>query len=140
MKARRGSPTPPIAFARDPAAVTAHLETGFVGLDESMLVLLRGACESVTTDPAIVAEASRDWWPLAMIWALDGEVAARAAAVVAPTSAAEVAAVLRICDEAGVPVTAAGGRSGVCGASVPRYGGVVLDLCGINGIVDGLYP
>ncbi len=38
---------------------------------------------------AVVDEASRDWWPLAMIWALDDQVAARAGAVVRP---AEVAA------------------------------------------------
>ena len=36
----------------------------------------------------------------------------------------------------GVPVTAAAGRSGVCGGAVPVYGGVVLDLCGLAGIVD----
>ncbi len=35
---------------------------------------------------------------------------------------------LRICNEARVPVTPAAGRSGVCGASVPLHGGVVLDL------------
>ena len=35
-----------------------------------------------------------------------------------------------------IPVTAAAGRSGVCGASVPVHGGVVLDLCGLTGIVD----
>ena len=34
-----------------------------------------------------------------------------------------------------MPVTAAGGRSGVCGASVPLFGGVVLDLTGLAGIV-----
>ncbi|MCJ7438158.1 MAG: FAD-binding oxidoreductase [Acidimicrobiia bacterium] len=136
IAARRGSPTPPIALARDAAAVTARLDTGFVDVDDACLERLRGACASVTTDPATLTEASRDWWPLAMIWALDGEVAARAAAVAAPTSAAEVVAVLRVCNEVGVPVTAAGGRSGVCGASVPLYGGVVLDLCGLNGIVD----
>ena len=32
-----------------------------------------------------------------------------------------------------MPVTAAGGRSGVCGASVPVFGGVVLDLTGLAG-------
>ncbi|MEO7429640.1 MAG: FAD-binding oxidoreductase, partial [Acidimicrobiales bacterium] len=68
--------------------------------------------------------------------ALDGEVAARAAAVVSPASADEVARVLTVCDEARIPVTAAAGRSGVCGASVPLHGGVVLDLCGLRGIVD----
>ena len=35
-----------------------------------------------------------------------------------------------------MPLTAAGGRSGVCGASIPVFGGVVLDLCGLDGIVE----
>src|SRR3546814_16924776 len=71
-----------------------------------------------------------------MIWALDGEVAAKAAVVASPTSADQVASVLAACNEAKVPVTAAAGRSGVCGASVPVHGGVVLDLCGLSGIVE----
>ena len=40
----------------------------------------------------------------------------------------------RLCDDARVPVTPAGGRSGVCGASIPLFGGVALDLCGLAGI------
>ena len=43
---------------------------------------------------------------------------------------------LALCDAARVPVTPAGGRSGVCGASVPLFGGVALDLCGLAGIGD----
>ena len=43
---------------------------------------------------------------------------------------------LRVCNEARVPVTAAAGRSGVCGASMPVHGGVVLDLTALTGIVD----
>ena len=35
--------------------------------------------------------AGRDWWPLAMIWALDNRVAARTAVVVRPTSPDQVA-------------------------------------------------
>ena len=86
-------------------------------------------------DPAAVAEASRDWWPLALHWALAGEVPCVAAAVARPRSVDEVAAVIAVCAGAGVPLTAAGGRSGVCGASVPAFGGVVLDLTGLAGIV-----
>jgi alkyldihydroxyacetonephosphate synthase len=56
--------------------------------------------------------------------------------VARPSSADEVAAVVRLCNEARIPVTPAAGRSGVCGASVPVHGGVVLDLCGISGVVD----
>ena len=71
-----------------------------------------------------------------MQWALDGEVPGLASVVVRPESADEVAAILAVCNADRVPVTAAAGRSGVCGASVPVHGGVVLDLCALAGIVD----
>ena len=80
---------------------------------------LADACADVQVGDGPRAEAGRDWWPLAMQWALAGQVAALPAVVARPTSADEVAAVLRPCNEARVPVTPAAGRSGVCGASVP---------------------
>lgn len=40
-----------------------------------------------------------------------------------------------LCNTWRVPLTAAGGRSGVSGASVPRHGGVVLDMTGLAGVV-----
>ena len=101
-----------------------------------MLDRLRRACNEVTVGHAERAEASRDWWPLAMIWALEGQVPALASCVCRPAHAGEVAAVLSVCNEARVPVTAAGGRSGVCGASVPVHGGVVLDLTAMAGVTD----
>jgi len=133
---RRGEPTPPIAFGGDAGAVVGHLAAGSVEVDDAVLARLEGACRSVTRDPGALSEASRDWWPLAMIWALDNEVVARASVIARPASVEEVAAVLRVCDDAVIPVTAAAGRSGVCGASVPVHGGVVLDCCGLAGIVD----
>ena len=101
---------------------------------EAVLDRLAAVC-AVERAVAAIETASRDWWPLAMIWAHDGTPWTPAAAVASPTSAAEVAAVLRLCNEARIPVTAAAGRSGVCGASMPVHGGVVLDLTGLEGIV-----
>jgi alkyldihydroxyacetonephosphate synthase len=71
-----------------------------------------------------------------MTWALDGEVPARASVVARPSTAEEVSAVLAVCHEARIPVTPAAGRSGVCGGAIPVFGGVQLDLCGLDGIVD----
>ena len=69
-----------------------------------------------------------------MIWALDDRVAARASVVVRPDAArADRRDPARVQRRA-VPVTAAAGRSGVCGASVPAFGGVLLDLTGLAGI------
>jgi alkyldihydroxyacetonephosphate synthase len=131
-EARRGEPTPPIALAD--GAVGDHLHSTRVAVDDALLERLRDACADVVTDARAVAEASRDWWPLAMHWARAGAVGARGAAVVRPASAAEVAAVLRICSDAVVPVTTIAGRSGVCGASIPVHGGVLLDMTALDGI------
>ena len=125
-------PTPPIAVENGPArarfaAAAAAVPAGFVDR-------VRAACPAVSVDGAELVEAGRDWWPLAIGWALHGEVPAIPALIARPTSAAEVAAVVRACADAGMPVTAAGGRSGVCGSSIPVHGGVVLDMTSMRGI------
>ncbi len=129
---RRGAPTPPIALAA--GAITDHVVAQRVEVDDALATRLRAACTEVIDDATALAEASRDWWPLAMHWARAGEVGMRAALIARPGSAAEVANVVRVCNEARVPLTTAGGRSGVCGASIPLHGGVVLDTTALGGI------
>lgn len=118
------------------AAARSRLDATRVDVADDVVERLASACSEVITDPAALAESSRDWWPLAMCWATDGEVAALADVVCRPGDAAEVSAVLAVCNAARVPVTAAAGRSGVLGGSVPVHGGVVLDLTALSGIVD----
>jgi alkyldihydroxyacetonephosphate synthase len=134
--ARRGAPTPPITIDGPPGKVGARFGSRAVTVDDGLIRRLREVCPRVDTDDEALMEAGRDWWPLAIGWALAGEIPARPAAVARPGSTAEVAAVLACCHQARVPVTAAAGRSGVCGASVPVFGGVVLDLTGLAGITD----
>ncbi|MGD9996949.1 MAG: FAD-binding oxidoreductase [Ilumatobacteraceae bacterium] len=123
-------PTPPIELTG-----TAPRFGRAVDVPDTVLASLASSCPTVVRT-AECAEASRDWWPLAMHWALAGQVPQLASAVCSPRSGDEVAAVLRICHDAAIPVTAAGGRSGVCGASVPVHGGVVLDLTELDGVVS----
>ena len=103
--------------------------------DAQLIARLEGICETITSDAA-TAEASRDWWPLAMHWSLMGNVPQRAGAICRPTTTEHVADVLLHCAAAGVSVTAAGGRSGVSGASIPAFGGVILDLTAMQGIIE----
>jgi alkyldihydroxyacetonephosphate synthase len=131
--ANRGAPTPPIEIDPSAGAVTARFESVAVGAP--VIARLQDVCTEVLTDDASCHEAGRDWWPITMAWALKGEVPSQPAAVARPTTAEEVAAVLAVCSDARVPVTTAGGRSGVCGASVPVFGGVVLDTTAMQGIV-----
>lgn len=127
------APTPPIELRGHGAHLAPR---GAVSVEPAVVERLAAVCPVLTPDaaPDRVAEASRDWWPLALHWSLAGEVPSLAAALVRPRSTDEVAALLRICHEHGLPVTAAGGRSGVCGASVPVFGGVLLDLTELRGI------
>jgi alkyldihydroxyacetonephosphate synthase len=139
MNTNRGAPTPPITI-EGAGPATGRLGTEPVEVDDDVRRRLADACSTVGDGDATRAEAGRDWWPLAMQWALEGQVPALPAVVARPAGADEVAAVLRICSEAGIPVTPAAGRSGVCGASVPVHGGVALDLtgmAGITGVDDG---
>ncbi len=126
------TPTPPIELAGH----GEHLSGTRTSLSASLISALSGICPVTTASehPQDVADLSRDWWPLALHWALQGEVASLAAAVVHPSSTEEVSQVLALCNEASIPVTAAGGRSGVCGGSIPVHGGVVLDLSAMNSI------
>ena len=134
MQTNRGAPTPPIAFGA--GDIRDHLRTRRVEVVDTVRERLRATGAEVVDSDAEVAVASRDWWPLAMIWALDAQVAALASVVVKPHDTAQVQAVLRLCNESRIPVTAAAGRSGVCGASVPVFGGVLLDVTALTGIVD----
>ncbi|HXQ75277.1 MAG TPA: FAD-binding oxidoreductase [Acidimicrobiales bacterium] len=135
-RANPSVPTPVTPVDAPAAEVTERLGGPRVGVDGALLGRLRNACAEVTVDDAARREAGRDWWPLAIRWATRGTVPARPAVVARPSDAGQVAAVLAVCHDAHVPVTAMAGRSGVCGSSVPAFGGVALDMCGLNGIVD----
>jgi alkyldihydroxyacetonephosphate synthase len=131
-----GRPTAPIGLdlTTGPDAIRARFVAARVPVADAVIEHLRGVCCDVDTDLTTLVDTGRDWWPLTVGWALGDEVPALAAAVARPGSPAEVAAVLAVCHEARVPVTAMGGRSGVCGNAVPVFGGVQLDLTGLAGI------
>src|SRR5690606_6554578 len=81
---------------------------------------------NVVSDRDVVATYERDW---------TGRFGAPPACGVRPADAGEVAAVLRACAEAGVPVVPQGGNTGLVGGGVPRAGGeVVLSLARMDGI------
>jgi glycolate oxidase len=60
----------------------------------------------------------------------------RPRAVVLPATTDEVAAVLRLCDEGRVPVTARGAGTGMSGACIPRPDGVVVSFERMAAIVE----
>jgi FAD/FMN-containing dehydrogenase len=83
--------------------------------------------QSVSTAPDDVAPWLTDW---------RGIYRGNAQAVVRPASTAAVAACLRLCSEARVPVVPRGGNTGLCGGATPDAGArnVILSLDRMNAI------
>lgn len=107
-----------------------------VEVDGKVLERLGSVCAKVDDSAGARVIAGRDWWPLSVQWAMESVNPALPAAVAVPGDVQQVAAVLRICNEARVPVVPFAGRSGVCGGSVPVFGGIALDLTELTGIID----
>src|SRR5579872_6663110 len=63
-----------------------------------------------------------------------GRFSGQPAAVVRPRDTQEVAAVLALCTEAGLPVVPQGGNTGLVGGGVPRRGELVLSLARLTGL------
>jgi alkyldihydroxyacetonephosphate synthase len=127
--------TPPIAFGARHSELIDHLQSDAAHIDADLLNALAQICETLVDDVS-TAEASRDWWPIAMHWALAGSVPKRPSVVAVPKNVEQVAAVVKLCHDAHVPLTASAGRSGVCGAAVPVFGGVVLDTTELRGVLS----
>ena len=83
-----------------------------------------------------LAAHSVDSWPLAVKRGLAGVRAELASAVVFPGSTAEVARVLAWASGAGVKVVPWGAGSSVTGAPLPTRDALVVDLRGLDRIVD----
>jgi FAD/FMN-containing dehydrogenase len=83
----------------------------------------------VLTDPADIAPFVTDW---------RGRYRGAAQCVVRPGTTDEVAAVVRACVEANVPIVPQGGNTSLCGAATPDGGGraVVLSLSRLNRVVS----
>lgn len=125
-------PTPPIDL--DATNARPYFDTKVASLSSDQIEQLRRTGANVELGTAHRVEASRDWWPFVMTRAASDEVGQIATAVVQPLHIEQVSAILRICNDMQIPVTPAGGRSGVVGGSIPLFGGVVLDLCKLSGI------
>ncbi|MHB8295962.1 MAG: FAD-binding oxidoreductase [Acidimicrobiales bacterium] len=138
MSTAGGSGPPPWpSVPIDPGANPSERLAGHkVELTAEALAALKGACATVSTSPADLLAASRDWWPLSLVWATHGEVPALPAAVATPAGPAETSAVAAACNRFGLPLTTAGGRSGVLGGSVPVHGGVSLSTTAMAGVLE----
>jgi len=60
-------------------------------------------------------------------------------AVIRPSSSSEVSEILKVAHEMKVPVTPRGAATGLTGGAVPLHGGIVLDMTGMDQVIEGLF-
>lgn len=138
---KRTQPTPPIAFgggvikSRWATSASSPNPPATKTVVDALLRALAEVCPT-STQHLDLAEHARDWWPLAMRWALQSQVPQLPLAVASPRNTEEVQRIVRLCAAHDVPLTVTAGRSGVSGASIPMFGGVVLDINELQGVVS----
>jgi len=126
---------PPIEFVGRVEEITDRISSPIKELSPEFVAQLGEICPT-STDATDLVDHSRDWWPLAMHWSLNGKTTRRPGAVCRPTSTEQVSQVVALCATNSVPATVSGGRSGVCGAAVPLFSGVVIDTSDLKGVIS----
>ncbi len=89
--------------------------------------------DRVSTD---VSGHRTDYWILAHLRRRQGTLGPGASCIVRPRNTAEVATAVRTAQQHGVPIVPFGGGSGVLGGAVPTTGAVVIDLTGMNKLLE----
>ncbi len=87
----------------------------------ALLSAIERACSAdvLSTEPDVLAELGRDWTRV---------YPPHPSAVARPRTREDVSAILRLCNEADVPVVPSGGRTGLAGGAVAKDGEIVVSL------------
>lgn len=132
-----GAPTQPhYAASITGIGTVAGLAADAVAVPADLVERLRAVSDAVLTSREDLVVNTRDWWVRTMIAETDGAPAAVEGTIVRASTVEQVQAVMRLAHEGRIPVTVSAGRSNVTGAALPLRGGIVLDVCGLNRLVD----
>lgn len=132
-----GAPTPPAwATQTQPADTDGALQRSPATISAQVISQLRDVSDVVLTDAQDIASGTRDWWARTMIGETSGAHVATRGIIVKVSSERQVIDVVKIAHADQIPVTTVAGRSNVTGSAIPVRGGIVLDVCGLNRILE----
>ncbi|MHA1729336.1 MAG: FAD-binding oxidoreductase [Promethearchaeota archaeon] len=90
----------------------------------------------VSTEEADLVAYSKDYQLITNRWIMDGKLPGKAHVIVWPESEQQISQILRIANEQKIPVIPYGEGSGVVGAAIPVYGGIIIDMKRLNGVIN----
>ncbi|MEM3569468.1 MAG: FAD-binding oxidoreductase [Candidatus Jordarchaeales archaeon] len=91
--------------------------------------------ENVHCDDADLLCYSRDTWQLTVPWIKGGGKLPEPDFIVHPESAEQVSEIVKLANRFKIPLIPFGGGAGVCGGTIPVYGGIIVDLKKMDKIV-----
>ncbi|ELN2739310.1 FAD-binding oxidoreductase [Pluralibacter gergoviae] len=132
-----GKHTPP-AWAGNMTAEgqRAGMQRDPVTVSDAVRDQLRAQADAVMTTREEAIAWTRDWWAASMIAETGGCPATPHAVIVRVSEIPQIQAVMRIAHDNSIPLTVSAGRSNVTGAALPVRGGIVLDVCDLNRLID----
>ncbi|MHA1341335.1 MAG: FAD-binding oxidoreductase [Promethearchaeota archaeon] len=92
--------------------------------------------EWVSTEEADLVAYAKDYQLITNRWIIEGKQPAKAHVIVWPNSEKEISKILKITNEKKIPVIPYGEGSGVVGAAIPVYGGIMIDMKRMTKIIE----
>ncbi len=92
--------------------------------------------ENLTQKEADIIAYSRDYILLTTRWTVEKTLGARPDAICWPTSEDQIVEIIKRANQYLVPITPMGSASGVVGAALPVYGGLIVDIKRLDKILE----
>lgn len=92
--------------------------------------------EYTSTKQADLVAYSKDYQLITNRWIMEGSLPAQAHVIVWPKSEKEISDIMKLANKEKIPVIPYGEGSGVVGAAIPVYGGIMLDMKRLNKMIE----
>lgn len=92
--------------------------------------------EWVSTEDADLVAYSQDAFLITRRWMMQGKLAGKAHVITWPETTEQVSEIMKLANELKIPVIPFGDGSGVVGAAIPVYGGIVVDMKRFTNIIE----
>jgi alkyldihydroxyacetonephosphate synthase len=79
---------------------------------------------------------SKDYWPIALRWMLEGKIAALPDIILWPETAEQISSIVILANKYHMPIIPFGEGSGVLGGAIPVHGGIIVDMKKMDHIIS----
>jgi alkyldihydroxyacetonephosphate synthase len=90
----------------------------------------------VSTEETDLIAYSKDYQLITNRWIMEGKIPGKAHVIVWPENEEQISKILKLANELKIPVIPYGEGSGVVGAAIPVYGGIMMDMKRMDKVIN----